>query len=187
MSWLQCLLEMGIIYCSCGRSMKSTRSPTELDQNNRDITSILGYVIKKNRSRGAKHGASQRQKMYYHAKQMPKKGPTGKARRPSNDTLTMVRLWRIQKVIVWHRVERTPHNVVRHNRRAETHLHRYKSWKISEFETLDSYSKCWRRNSATTESTTRHCSSEKRMQTIATTSTWQEPNKNTETFLAVNK
>ena len=65
--------EMGIIYCSCGRTMKSTRSPTEFDQNNRDVTSILGYVIKKNRSRGAKHGASERQKMYFHAKQMLEK------------------------------------------------------------------------------------------------------------------
>ena len=39
--------EMGIIYCSCGRNMKSTQSPTEFDQNNRDVTSIPGYVIKK--------------------------------------------------------------------------------------------------------------------------------------------
>ena len=27
--------------------MKSTRSPTEFDQNNRDVTSIPGYVMKK--------------------------------------------------------------------------------------------------------------------------------------------
>ena len=58
--------------------MKSTRSPTEFDQNNRDVTSITGYVIKKNSSRGAKHGASERQKMYYHAKQMLKKARQGK-------------------------------------------------------------------------------------------------------------
>ena len=38
--------EIGIIYCSCGRNMKSTRSPTEFDQNNRDVTSIPGCVIK---------------------------------------------------------------------------------------------------------------------------------------------
>ena len=44
--------------------MKSTRSPTEFDQDNRDVTSIPGYVIKKNSSRGAKHGLSERQKMY---------------------------------------------------------------------------------------------------------------------------
>ena len=83
--------------------MKSTRSPTEFDQNNRDVTSIPGYVIKKNRSRGAKHGASERQKMYYQAKQMLQKA----------HTFTMVRRRRIQKVIVSKRVERTPHNGVR--------------------------------------------------------------------------
>ena len=54
--------DTGIIYCSCGRNMKSRRSSTELDQNNRDVTSIPGYVIKKNRSRGVKHGPSERQK-----------------------------------------------------------------------------------------------------------------------------
>ena len=47
--------DIGIINCSCGRNMKSSRSPTEFDQNNRDDTSIPGYVIKKNSSRGAKH------------------------------------------------------------------------------------------------------------------------------------
>ena len=30
--------EMGRIYCSCGRNMKSTRSPTEFEQNNRDVS-----------------------------------------------------------------------------------------------------------------------------------------------------
>ena len=50
--------EMGIIGCSCGRKMKSTRSPTEFDQKNRDVTFIPGYVINKNRSHGAKHGAT---------------------------------------------------------------------------------------------------------------------------------
>ena len=53
--------------------MKSSRSPTEFDQNNRDVTSIPGYVIKKNSSRGAKHGPSERQKMYDTAKQTLKK------------------------------------------------------------------------------------------------------------------
>ena len=65
--------EIGIICCRCGRNMKSYRSPTEFDKNYRDITSITGYVIKKNSSRGAKHGPSERQRMYYQAKQMLKK------------------------------------------------------------------------------------------------------------------
>ena len=40
--------------------MKSTRSPTEFDHNNFDVTSILGHVVKKNSSRGDKHGNSER-------------------------------------------------------------------------------------------------------------------------------
>ena len=40
-----------VIHCSCVRNIKPTRSPTEFDQNNRDVTSIPGHVIKKNRSR----------------------------------------------------------------------------------------------------------------------------------------
>ena len=47
--------------------------PTEFDQNKRDVTSIPGNVIKKINSRGAKHGPSERQRMYYQAKQMLKK------------------------------------------------------------------------------------------------------------------
>ena len=53
--------------------MKSTRSPTEFDQNNRDVTSIPGCVIKKNSSREMKHGPCERQKMYHQARQMLKK------------------------------------------------------------------------------------------------------------------
>ena len=55
--------------------MKSTRSPTVFDQNNRDFTSIPGYVIKK--KSGVQHGASERQKMYGQAKQMLKKARQG--------------------------------------------------------------------------------------------------------------
>ena len=65
--------EIGSIYCSCGRNMKSSQRPSEFEQNNYDVTSIPGYVIKKNSSRGAKHGPSERQKMYYQANQMLKK------------------------------------------------------------------------------------------------------------------
>ena len=81
--------EMGIIYCSCGRNMKSTRFPTEFDQNNRDVTSIPGYVIKKNSSRGAKHGPSERQRMYYQAKQMLKKA--GQKKHGSHPTILSLR------------------------------------------------------------------------------------------------
>ena len=64
--------EIGIIYCSCGRNMKSSRSPTIFQQDNYDVTLIPGYVITKNSRGGAKHGPSERQKMYYQARQMLK-------------------------------------------------------------------------------------------------------------------
>ena len=98
--------EIGIIYCSCGRNVKSSQRPTELEQNNYDVTSIPGYVIKKNRSRGAKHGPSERHRMYYQAKPMLKKGTPEKARKPPNNTFTMVRQRNVQEFVVADRVER---------------------------------------------------------------------------------
>ena len=65
--------EIGIIYCSCERNMKSTQRPTEVAQNNRDVTSIPCFVIKKSSRRGAKYGPSERQRMYYTAKQKLRK------------------------------------------------------------------------------------------------------------------
>ena len=70
---MQCFLGQGIRHYSCGRNLKSSQRPTEFEQNNCDVTSIPGYVVKKNSSRGAKHGPSERQRMYYQAKQMLKK------------------------------------------------------------------------------------------------------------------
>ena len=70
--------EIGIIYCSCGRNLKYSRSPTTLQKTNCDFTSIPGFVIKKNTSRGPKHGASERQVMFYRMTQMLKKARHGK-------------------------------------------------------------------------------------------------------------
>ena len=64
---------------SCGRNAKkSSQRPKEFEKNNRDVSSIPCYVIKKNSSRGAKHGPSERQRMYFQAKQMLKKARQGK-------------------------------------------------------------------------------------------------------------
>ena len=61
--------------------MKS--SQLEFEQNNYDVTSIPGYVEKKS-SRGAKHGPSERQRMYYQAKQRLRKARQKKhGRRPT--------------------------------------------------------------------------------------------------------
>ena len=65
--------EIGIIYCSCGRNLKYSRSPATFQKTNCDFTSFLGFVIKNNASRGPKHVVSERQVMFYMAKQMLKK------------------------------------------------------------------------------------------------------------------
>ena len=71
--------EIGIIYCSCGRNLKYKWSPTTNQKANCDFTSMPGCVIKKNSSRGPKHGAPERQFMFFKAKEMLKK-----ARQPKN-------------------------------------------------------------------------------------------------------
>ena len=41
----------------------------EIDKGNNDVVSIPGYIIKKNNKCGARHGPSERQRMYYKAKE----------------------------------------------------------------------------------------------------------------------
>ena len=50
--------EIRIIYCSCGRNLRHKRSPTTFQKDSYDFNSIPGYIIKKNSSRGPKHGQS---------------------------------------------------------------------------------------------------------------------------------
>ena len=175
--------ERGIINCSCGRNMKSTRSPTEFDQNNRDVTSIPGYVIKKNSSRGVKHGPSEGQKMYYQARQMLKKARQEKhGRHP-----TILSLWYAEedyikslsaiRVIELH---------IRLDDWIDLETHIYKATRAERiqigfllqilkeelmFHSIKDPTLLKRKENAND----------------CMTSTWQQPNKNTETFLAVNK
>ena len=132
--------ELGIICCSCGRNMKSTRSPTEFDQNNRDVTSIPGCVIKKKQQSRCQTRSLWKTKDETDAS----KGPTGKARTPPDDTCTMLRERTVQNFVVSHRVERKRHNAIWENCLRETFPRRYKSWENSKFEELDSHNKCWR-------------------------------------------
>ena len=55
--------ETGIVHCSCGRSLKPSQRTKLFDKKNYDALSIPSYVIKKNLTHGAKHGASERQRM----------------------------------------------------------------------------------------------------------------------------
>ena len=61
--------EAGIVYCTCGRCLRISRSE-KVDKSNNDVVSIPDYVIKKNNKRGARHGPSERQRMYYKAQEM---------------------------------------------------------------------------------------------------------------------
>ena len=85
--------EIWIIYCSCGKFLKYKRSPTTTQKINSDFTSIPDIVFKKNSSRGPKHGASERQVMFYRAKQM-----RGKARQSKHGSHpTILSRWYAQE------------------------------------------------------------------------------------------
>ena len=62
---LNAYCEIGIVYCSCGRNVESSQRPKESENNNYDVSSIRGYAIKKKSSRGATHGPSERQRVYF--------------------------------------------------------------------------------------------------------------------------
>ena len=55
------------------------RKDQRFEKNNCDVSSIPGCVIKKNSSRGVKHGPSERQRMYYKAKEMQQKSSSRKS------------------------------------------------------------------------------------------------------------
>ena len=73
LSWLQFLYGNRDYYCNYGRNLKYKRSPTSTQKANNDSTSILGFVAKKNSTRGAKHGQSERQVKFFKAQEMLKK------------------------------------------------------------------------------------------------------------------
>ena len=39
--------EVGFVYCTCGRCLKSWQRTKEVDKNNCDVSSVPGYVVKK--------------------------------------------------------------------------------------------------------------------------------------------
>ena len=52
---------------------KPSQRTNKLDKKSYDVLSMPGYVIKKNLAHGAKHGASERQRMYNKAKEILQK------------------------------------------------------------------------------------------------------------------
>ena len=74
MSWLQCFLRSRDHPLQSRKTFEVLAESylTTLQRTNCDFTSIFGFVTKKNSSR-PKHGVSERQVMFYKAKQMLKK------------------------------------------------------------------------------------------------------------------
>ena len=62
--------ELGIVYWKSGRCLRISRSGKEVDKSNNDVVSIPRCVIKKNDKRGARRGPSERQRIYYKAKEI---------------------------------------------------------------------------------------------------------------------
>ena len=176
--------EAGKIYCSCGRNMKSSQRPTEFEQNNYDVTSVPGYVIKKNSIRGAKHGPSERQRMHHHAKQMVKKtrqkkhgsNPTILARWYASETYrTSLSLigWKEKDIMIQDRIALEKHfNVATGAERIQNSKH----WILM----LNAERPQQPLNDLT-------LLKQKENGNDDTTSTWQGPSKTTEPFLAVSK
>ena len=146
--------------------------------------SIPGYVIKKNRSRGAKHGASERPEMYFNAKQVLKK--------PDMENMEAILRYSLDgtpmKNTRSHFLSSDRRNTSSYCRTGllgDAPLQGYENWKNSACVQLYSYSRFWRRNSASTQRP--DYPQAKKNANDCMTSTWQASKKNTWTFLTVNK
>ena len=187
--------ETGIIYCSCGRNMRSSQRPTEVAQNNRDVTSILGYV-KKNSSHGAKHGPFERQRMYCTAKQMLKQARQKRhGRHPTifsrwyaiesyRDSLSAVG-WEEHHRMLYDRIAVEKHICIATRfERIQNSKHWIPTLNAECFEFSREMQKKDLSNHSFNDLT---LLKRKENANDCTTSTWQGPKKNTEPFLAVNK
>ena len=96
-------------------------------------TSIPGFVIEKNSSRGPMHGASERQIMFFKAKEMLEK-----ARQPKHGGHpTILARWYAQK---GYRESVAEHNI---GETWKTWLFSYRSWTVTERQTFVSSYECW--------------------------------------------
>ena len=64
-----CLLywEIGIVYCTCGTCLRPSQMHRKLDNDRYDVLSIPNYVMKKGPSHEARHGTTERQRIYFKA------------------------------------------------------------------------------------------------------------------------
>ena len=160
---LYCWSRHCLLYVSCGRCLKISQSDKVVNRSNNDVVSIPGYVIKNNNKRGARHGPSERQRLYYKAQEMLHKagqmehgGHSSILARWHNDceyrnSLSLIG-WTEQDLMFCDRIALETHSYVA-----------TRAWENSKLRTLGSKLESgW--CSATVKSTTRLCSSEKGMQ-----------------------
>ena len=70
--------EVGIENCTCGKCMQPAEQNRQMNKDRFDALSILGYLMKKDQSRGARHGQSIRQIMYYKSTRYDEESPKQK-------------------------------------------------------------------------------------------------------------
>ena len=138
-----CFTEIGIICCSCGRNLMYKRSPTTTQKGNCDYTSIPGFVIKKNSTRGPKHDKAERQIMFFRALEMLKK-----AKQPKHGIHpTILARWyadqRYRDSLAEHNVGEKKKYALRPHRSSTTWFFSYTSWTVVERQTLDSPFEYW--------------------------------------------
>ena len=81
--------EIGIVHCTCGKCMQPTAMNRQYNKDRYDSLSSPGHVIKKNQSRGPRHGQSMRQIMYHTARDLLRK-----AKLPKNGSCeTILERW----------------------------------------------------------------------------------------------
>ena len=68
--------EVGVENCTCGKCIQPAEQNRQMNKDRFDGLSIPGYLMKKDQSRGARHGQSMRQIMYYQARDMVRKAKT---------------------------------------------------------------------------------------------------------------
>ena len=57
--------ERGIVYCTCGKCLQLSPKNRRKNKDRYDVLSIPNYVIKKGPSHGARHGPTERQRIYH--------------------------------------------------------------------------------------------------------------------------
>ena len=81
--------EIGIVYCARGKCMQPTEKSRQFNKDRFDILSIPVFVMKKNQSRGPRHGPSLWQTMYHKARDLLRKAKNAN----NGNCLTVLERW----------------------------------------------------------------------------------------------